>query len=231
MRNKFIVFIILIVIGFNGFSQVKSFRFGAKVAPNLAWISPDTEGYKKDGAVLGFSWGFLADITLTENYFVKTGFDFSYLNGKLSLPHSQILGSDTVATNGTLNRKYNLRYLDIPITIKMRTNQFKKTAFFGNVGFGTSFNLRAISQDEFVGDNGKSVSYDDNDIKDETVLIQESLIVGAGIEYFIDKSASIVVEFSYNHGLNNIFKGTSIVTGEKQRGFLNYFQLNLGIMF
>ncbi|MEZ5198775.1 MAG: porin family protein [Bacteroidales bacterium] len=231
MRNNFIVFLIFILIGFNGYSQVKSFRFGVKAAPNLGWISPDSDDIKKDGASMGFTWGFITDVTLTENYFLKTGFDFNYINGKVTMPYSQTMGSNTDPTPGTLSRKYNFQYIEIPLSLKMRTNPFGKTALFGCIGLGTSFNLKATSQDEFTGDDGETASNDDNSVKNEVVLVRESLIAGVGIEYFFDNSASLIVDFSYNYGLNNIYNFENIVSNEKQKGTLNYFQLNLGIMF
>ena len=74
MKHKIIILITFLLITFQGITQVKPFRFGVKLAPNLSWMSTDTEGYESDGMQMGFSWGFLADITLTENYFVKTGY-------------------------------------------------------------------------------------------------------------------------------------------------------------
>lgn len=231
MRNKLIIFLIMFLIGTNGFTQVKSFRLGVKAAPNIGWISPDSDDIKKDGASMGFTWGFMADVTLTENYFLKTGFDFNYLNGKVTMPYSLTLGSDTIPTMGTLNRKYNFQYLEIPLLLKMRTNPFGKTALFGCVGLGTSFNLKATAQDEFTGDNGETASAEDKSIKDEVVLVRESLIVGIGIEYFFEKSASLTIDLTYNYGLNNIYNFKNVVSNEKQKGTLSYIQLNFGIMF
>ena len=233
MKLKLHFAFLLIFISLNGFNQVKPFRFGVRVAPNIAWLSPDSKNYENEGAVPGFSWGFLADITLTENYFVKTGFSLDYLNAKMSYPHQQIIDDIVSAyTLGTMQRKYNLRYLEIPITLKMRTNQFGKMAFYGEIGFGTSFNLKARSQDEFFPEDGSPSDQTENDIKDEITLVKGSLIVGAGLEFFIDESTSIVTSLTFNNGLTNILKGeNSVDTSITQRANLSYFQLNIGIMF
>lgn len=233
MKLKYLVFLVLLLLASEGYTQVKPFRFGVKAAPNLAWMAPDSKDYDNEGAQPGFSWGFLADITLTDNYFVKTGFSVDYLNGKLSYPHQEIL--DEVAgtyTQGSLFRKYNLRYLEIPVTLKMRTNQFGNTAFFGEIGFGTSFNLKARAKDEFVPNDGTPPLESENNIKDDIKLVKGSLIVGAGIEYFLNESNSLVGSVTYNNGLTNILNGNNAVdTEEKQRAIINYFQLNVGILF
>lgn len=229
MNRKIGLTILILIIVLQSFAQVKPFRFGVYVAPNIAWLSPDSEGYKADGSVMGFSWGFLADIALTENYFVKTGFSVDYMNSKLQFPYQ----SSELADNeiGTMHRKYNLRYLSIPVTIKMRTNQFNKIAYYGNIGFGTSFNLKAKGQDEFIYDAG-TVTLEDTDIKDETTFVKGTLIVGAGAEYFLDDDTSLMVELSFNNGLSNILKGTNTVDPNiKQKAHLYYFQLSVGVMF
>ncbi len=232
MKKTLLILIISFFFGIQGYSQVKPFRFGFKVAPNISWISPDSKGYNSEGTILGFSWGFLADITLTENYFVKTGFEVDYLGGKLSYPHTMVIPGDTVSSTGTLNRKYNLRYLTIPLTIKMRTNQFGKIAYYGEIGFGTSFNLRAKGTDSFNYNNGESNYETEEDINDEVTFMKSSIIVGGGIEYFIDESSSIILGISFNNGLNNILKGTNTVDTEiDQKGHLYYFQLTVGVMF
>lgn len=227
MKQKIILSAFIILLGLQTFAQLKPFRFGVKAAPNTAWISPDTEAYENDGAVLGFSWGFMADITLMEHYFLKTGFNFDYLNGKLVMPFEDT--DDSIP--GTLKRKYNLRYLEIPLTFKMRTNQFGRFALYGNIGFGAAFRIKAKARDEFHDDNGNSIWNDDKDITDELTLVRGSLIVGIGTEFFIDQSTSIIVDFTFNNGLSNILKGENNITLEKQKASLHFFQLNIGMMF
>ncbi len=230
MIKKVVITIVSILLISQSFAQVKPFRFGFKVAPNIAWIVPDTKEYKADGSVLGFSWGFLADITLADNYFIKTGFSMDYLNGKLTFPYVKTINSEP--DTGQMNRKYNLRYLQVPLIIKMRTNQFNKIAYYGEIGFGTSFNIRARSQDAFVYNNGQSTLNSEEDISDEVAFLQESLIIGAGAEYFIDESTSILVGISFDNGLTNVLKGENTADpNSKQKGRLYSFSLNFGVMF
>ena len=233
MKLKIWLSLILLTVIMNGFSQVKPFRFGVRVAPNLAWMSPDSENYDNEGAPLGFSWGFMADITLTENYFIKTGFSIDYLNAKLSYPHKILV--DEVASiyqEGHLERKYNLRYIELPLTLKMRTNQFGSSAFYGEIGFGSSFNLKARGKDEFFPDDGSASRKSEGDIKDDINLFKGSMIVGAGMEYFIDESTSIIFALTFNNGLTNILNGNNdLDESVKERANMYYFQFNVGIMF
>lgn len=222
--------IAFIMIAFQGIAQVKPFRFGVEVSPNVSWLSPDTDGYENNGALLGFSWGFLADITLTQNYFVKTGFNIDYQNAKLKYPHTEDING--TLESGTLSREYNLRYLELPLTLKMRTNQFGKIAIYGEIGFGAAFNLKAKAQDSFAYDNDNYTLESTENISEEITLMKGSLIVGAGIEYFVDESTTLITSLSFNNGLSNILKGdTSFEPIKKQQAHLYSLQLNIGVMF
>lgn len=232
MKHKILLLTFILLFGFQTFAQLKPFRFGVKAAPNIAWISPDTEDYENDGSVLGFSWGFVADITLMEHYFLKTGFNLDYLNGKLILPFEKIIEeiNDSIPISGSLHRKYNLRYLEIPLTFKMRTNQFGKFAIYGNIGFGAAFKIRARSEDELYNESGGLVASEDKDIADDLTLLRGSVIVGLGTEIFLDKSTSIFVDVTYNNGLSNMLKDNENTIGV-DKAFVHFFQLNIGVMF
>jgi hypothetical protein len=210
------------------FPQLKPFRFGLKVAPNIGWISPDSDGYEMDGSIPGFSWGFVSDFTITENYFFATGFNVSYINGKLKYPYTQ--NTDT----GTMIRKYNLRYIDVPLTLKMKTNKFDKLQFFGQIGFSIGVNVKAKAQDDFsykVGTSYESVSSKRN-ISDETTLFKGALVLGGGLEYYIDNSTSIIAGITYYNGLSNFLKGDNTVDPMiSQKAVPHYIELTLGVIF
>ena len=231
MKRAIILFVIVLLLAIEGISQVKPFRFGVKVAPNIAWISPDSKDYEREGGSLGFAWGFVADITLADNYFIKTGFNINYLHGKLKYPHLKKISENPLVTQeGYLSRKYNLRYLDFPLIMKLRTNQFGKIAYFGEIGFSAAINLKATAKDDFTYTNNNVQS--DEDIDDEITSFMGALIVGGGFEYFIDASTSLFVCINFNNGLNNILKGNnSIDQTLKQKAHVNSFQLNVGVMF
>ncbi len=225
-KNKILLISLLGILTIQCYAQDNSFRFGIKAAPNFAWIAPDTEGYENDGSVIGFSTGFVTEIAFTDNYGFKTGLNFDYLNGKLKFPF--VSDSDT----GTMSRKYNLRYLELPLTIKMRTNKFGDMAYFGEIGVGTAFNVRAKSKDDFQNELTGNSLQSEKDISDEITLMKESVIMGAGAEYFIDESTSLFLELTFNAGLTNILKGNNTLYPDlEQKGKLYNLQLSIGVLF
>ena len=184
-------------------------------------IAPDAEGYENDGSVIGVSAGFIADIGLADDSSsINTGINYDYLNGKLKLPYATSDGS------GTMSRKYNLRYVELPLTIKMRTNSLEILPIPANWESARLLMSEPKSQDEFTLDDGTVLSDDNNDVSKEIALVKESLIIGAGAEYFIDESTSLFVQFTFNAGLTNILTGNnSLNTDISQMGKLYALQL------
>lgn len=218
-------------------AQVKPFRFGLKVAPNVGWISPDSDGYEKGGSVAGFSWGFISDFAITENYYVGTGFNINYLNGKYSYPDlisEPITDSTSIDYTGTTTSSTKLRYIEIPLTLKMKTNKFGQLQAYGQIGFSASFNVKAKAEENFsykVDDEYMSESQE-HDISDDITLVKGALVLGGGIEYYIDNSTSIIAGITYNSGFSNILKGHNAVDPSiKQKATPHYIELTLGVIF
>jgi hypothetical protein len=230
MKNRTILLFLLLLAANEIFCQLKPFRFGFKVAPDLSWISPDSKEYENDGLTAGFSWGFIADITMANNYFFKTGFNYDYLNGKLQFPYLKQETDSSIV--GTMSRKYKLRYLEVPMTIKLKTNKFGKMAWFGEVGVGTAFKLRAKSKDEFHDVANHESTQWESDVSNEVPFIKESLLAGVGTEFYFDESTSLMLELSFSNSLTDILNGDNTRFSDiSQNGFLYYFQLNVGIIF
>jgi len=236
--KKFVALLILsfVIIAQVTQAQVKPFRFGLKIAPNIGWISPDSDGYEKDGSLAGFSWGFISDIAITDNYYFGTGFNINYLNGKYSFPDSReiIANDDTTSYPGTTTSDMKLRYIELPLTLKMKTNKFDQLQVYGQIGFSLGLNIKAKAEDVFryeVAGNSKSQS-NERDKSDEVKFARGSLILGGGIEYYIDNSTSIVAGITYSNGISNILKGNNTVdTSVKQKATPHYIELTLGVIF
>lgn len=235
--KKIIVLLLLSFVMLFQFAdaQVKPFRFGLKVAPNVGWISPDSDEYERDGSVAGFSWGFISDFAITENYYVGTGFNINYLNGKYSYPHKEtVTEPDSMDYTGTMTRKTKLRYIDLPVTLKMKTNKFDQLQVYGQIGFSLGFNIKAKAEDNFsyrVGDEYFSEDQE-HDITEEISLIKGSLVLGGGIEYYLDNSTSIVVGITYSNGISNILKDYNTANPDiKQKATAHFIELTLGVIF
>jgi opacity protein-like surface antigen len=189
-------------------------------------MNPNEKDYSGNGSAVGFSFGFVSEFRLTEHYAISTGFNFSFLGGNLKFPYAK--SSDT----GTMNRKYNFRYLEIPLMVKMKTKIYGNFDFFGQIGFGTGFLLRAQVNDNFITQTHGTISDKTNLSTSEVSFIREALLVGLGTEYKIDESISLLIGVSYSNSMNNVLQGKNTRDpGLSNRSSLNYVELNIGVLF
>lgn len=231
MKKYLIVSFILVFTMVSGaIAQQKPFVFGFKAGPNLGWMNPDTRDYDNDGVKVGFSWGFTADFFIMENYSFASGFDVVFLNGRIEMPHKVDIDSITV-NEGKLYRTYHLKYIQVPVTLKMRTNELGKFRIFGQIGLGTNFLIGAKADDEFIYGR-ESDTENEIDIYDDMKFMRESLIIGGGVEYSLGGSTSIMASLLFNNGFTNILKGYNSVDGSlKNKAQANYISLEVGIVF
>lgn len=204
--------------------KMPDIKLGLKVSPNLSFLIPDTRDYKYDGVKMGGVIGLVSDFYFAEHYAFSTGFNFSILGGKLSYPDK--MKTDT----GMVKSNLSFIYLEIPLMVKMVTKKYGRFSIFGQIGFGTGFRLTAHAQTDFTGKDGSVVSQK-TDITPETTNIRESVLIGIGTEMHIDESTRIFAGFTYSNSLNNVLTGYNSLSGANQKAFLNYAELNLGILF
>jgi len=225
--SRRLLFISLIIfISKSGFSQDPAVRLGLKIAPDISWMNTSEKDYNYNGASAGVSFGFISEFRLAEHYAISTGFNFSFLGGNLQFPYAK--SPDT----GTMSRKYNFRYLEIPIMVKMKTREYGNFSFFGQIGFGTGFMLRTQVNDNFSTPLHGTISDKLNLTTSDVSFLREAILVGIGTEYKIDESVSLLVGLSYSNSLNNVLQGknTKDPTLSNQSS-LNYLELNIGILF
>lgn len=205
-------------------------KMGLKVSPNLGWMSPNTKGYKSDGARLGATVGFIGDFHFAENYALSTGFNFQFLHGKLGFNDSILMENSSTMHTVDLTRKYNFIYVEIPLMIKMKTKSFGKIAYYGQIGLGTGFRIKASSTDHYLKPNGQEVD-NQEDYNYGTSLIRESVLVGIGCEISVDESSRIILGLGYSNSLNNLLTGTNNKSGLKEKSLFNFTELQIGFIF
>lgn len=236
---------VLLGMGSNAQDTFRKVRLGLTFSPSLNWITPDNTGYSGDGVRAGMSYGLMADFTLfeTENYNIHTGIIFNHLGGKLSYRDAFLLSSG-VNVPASTNATYKLRYVDIPLMIKLRTNEIGYLYYYGVFGGQFGFNIRA--QSDVETNYGGSFSEDGIDIRDDVNLLRADLVFGGGVEYNITGETRLVAALYYHNGLTNILTGRAYqvqngqtvinnvgqpVEDQKLRNRLHYLELKLGVLF
>jgi hypothetical protein len=232
MKKLLPVLLFLIIVS-QSEAQYKPVLFGMRVGANLGWVKPDVENYSSEGVVAGFTWGFIGEFFIMENYAILTGFNVNFNGGKMEYPSVMdiVIGDSTETVSGQLHRKYNLKYIQIPLCLKMQTALSEKITIFAKIGLGTSFRLSAKGTDDFVYEGGE-VSYSKKNIDDEIALMRESLIVGGGIELKIKGSTALIIDLTYDNAFNNMLTGDNPATPDtKPKAIHNFVELGAGIVF
>lgn len=223
----------------------RKFRFGLHFSPNLAWLNASSDAYNGNGSDLGFSYGLSAEFFLAKNYLFSTGFSITSLGGNLTYPGTfQDVNNNTFSPT-KIEEAYNLKYIEVPLTLKLRTNEIGYMTYYGNFGFKSGINYSASGDFDF---KNQQVSRNDEDIDDDIKFFNMWLVVGAGAEYSISGNTTVMLGITFNNGFINTLdnkvneldgngnavlkpNGTPLLKNKTADATLSYFSLDLGIYF
>lgn len=207
MNKKLLLIIVCFAFGLSTLSaQDLKYQFGLKVSPTLAWMTPDTKGISRDGAKLGFSYGIVADYNFQPNYTFVTGLQVTYRGGELK--------------SGSYTQKWNLKYVELPVAIKLKTKSFDKFRYFAQLGIVPGYNIST-----------KLDTPTDTDIDAHKDLssFNLSMSIAAGAEYTLSGPTKLVGSLEFNNGFVDIVKGGEHTMDYK--AVTNFVALNIGVLF
>jgi opacity protein-like surface antigen len=218
-------------------AQDESARFGIKLAPNLAWLRSDTKGLENSGTKLGYTFGLNMEFPVgtAGTYRFATGVFLNNVGGKYEQKFTYRENATGPELTKALGNDVKLGYVEIPLTMKLMTNEIGYMRYFGQIGFGAAFNIRAKGDyDQFATDSTGFVTgftrVEDEDLKDIIQPFKASLIVGAGMEYNFSGSTTLQAGVTYNNGFTNVLKKVE-VDGKKAKLLQDYIELNLAVFF
>jgi hypothetical protein len=214
-------------------------RFGIKLAPNMAWLRSDTKNIDGDGSLLGYSFGLLTEFPIgqTGNYRFATGVFLNNIGGKLATKYSytEVVAGQDVAVNVTSSSTTNLRFVEVPLTIKMMTNEIGLIRYYGQLGVSTAFNIRAKQDFEATTTVGTgapvTVSDEKVDVQDQSNLFKAGLVVGAGLEYNIAGNTSLLAGITYNNAFTTSNQKDGVSGFDNAKIYADYLELTLGVFF
>lgn len=216
-----------------------SVRLGIKVSPNMAWIRTDTKGLESDGSLIGYGFGLMAEFPFgaNGNYRFATGLTLLNIGGKSASSYE--INTDSTNTTYTLTQKTRLRYIEIPLAIKLMTNEIGYMRYFGQLGFDAGVNMRAKQDFEsIIVTNGvaTTASVDKDDVKDDVNPVKLGFQIGGGAEYNFSGSTSMLIGIAYHSSFTTLFKkgtfsGDDTTLLYKAKTYADYLELSLGVYF
>ena len=207
----------LLLVGwlFMAFPAAAQLELGVKFSPlvnyNRVNSTSDTLAISSNGAALRFSVGLVADYSFQDNYFFSSG--LMYVTKRARVESE----SNSEATRR--EETYNLQYLQIPITLKLLTNEI---ALDKRIYVQLGGNL-----DMLIDEKAEAAS---NILVQDFRFFDFSLFLGTGMEMKLGVSTSLFVGVSYTRGLVNIVAEQAPLDGDLEINN-DYFGLDLGIKF
>mgnify|MGYP001067163386 CR=1 FL=1 len=226
-------------------------RMGLSLSPLISWFSAEGDAGRvaTDGVRFNIKYGLHIDTRLgsNPNYYFSTGLFVLNTGGKITHEYfREIPGTGNIQlTDRTASYRFN--YVNIPLTMMLRTNEIGYITYFARVGFDAGFNIKATAdfEDNF---DGEVITIEDEDASEFAGLFRAGLHIEGGIEYNFSGSSRFMLSIEWNNGLNNIFDDDyrlpvldqngdlQIVDGEvktdrKVKGSSNAVMVNLGIYF
>lgn len=177
---------IIIIFCFVGSLQAQKVQMGLKFNPNLGWFKVDNKTFiENKGIGIGFSYGLIMDFHFLENVALCIEPAHLFYN-----PSTTVKRIDTILYSDVL--KWNFQYIDIPISLKMMTNQIGKFKYFGKIGITAGIKSTA--------------KLDGNKSNSSVTALDFSMQIGGGVHYSLGGNTALLLGASYHNGLARINK-------------------------
>jgi len=187
-------------------AQEGEYRFTLVLEPTISWMKSNNKSVSSGGSLPGYDVGVLFDYFFADNFGLATGITVNTAGGKLEYP-----------IYGEANKQkqtYRLKYLELPIGMKLRSDDLHRINIYGRFGFSPQINIKASDN------NG-------NNINNEVRLFDIGYHLGAGIEYSLGGRNALVLGLLLNNGFSDITKRSGI----DDKSILNRLVFEFGFIF
>ncbi len=184
-------------------------KIGLNLIPNISYARVDDSGeglpLEKDGSSIKFSFGVFFDQSINDRYFFTTGINYVTKGVQVS--------GDT-AENRTISEKYNLQYLQIPVALKLYTNEIAPDLkIYSELGLTAEIKIN----DEI--DDGTRL------LTEKFKFFDSALLLEAGTRFQLGPNTALTTGIRYSRGLINISKNDNFTVKSDMVGLV------LGVKF
>ena len=200
MKKSLLFVGLLMAMSLTVSAQNNGFAFGFKLGPDFDWTGSTTGAATNQGMKTGFGVGVVAEYYFADNYAIVTGVNvnmnrghYSFLNGRMTTDSVPVLETYSV------DRKYKATVYEIPLMLKMMTNELGNLPLraYAQVGAGIGYAQRVKVQDDQATDWVAT--------NKEYSNLRASLKIGAGAQYALDESTRLFAGVYFSHDfINNI---------------------------
>jgi len=201
---------------FSGYSQ--KIKLGFELNPGLSWCKENSKIFDNQMSKFAIDGGLSMENYFANNYAFYSGVKLSVYSFKLLFLENADLYINGDLTNINAGDKINfkLQYINIPLGLKMKTNQIGYFSYYINLGLNSFFNIKSTIHSNF---------FDNESVSKEINPINIGYFVSAGIEYNVVGETNLVLGLKFNNGFVDIFKR------KNSHETLNYILLTTEIIF
>jgi hypothetical protein len=219
--KRIILFSVLLTLCITSWGQTK-LQLSFTASPSVNWMRSTNQSADKQNPVLGYDFGLSGDVFFSENerYSLVTGLQILNTGGKISYRTNEAFQFSGESLPSSTSIRYRLRYVEVPLAIKLKTDQFHRVRYWGQFGLSTMVN---------IGANGDSSdgTFRKSNINDEINLFNLAMNVGAGFDFDLGGNNSVTAGLIFQNGLidvttNNYFTDKTII---------NSLKLKVGLIF
>jgi hypothetical protein len=219
--KRFILFSVLLTMGLTSWSQTR-LKLSFTGSPSVNWMNTSNQFADKQKIVLGYDFGLSGDIFFTENerYAINTGLQILNTGGSISYRTNAPFEFSGSNLPPSTKIRYRLRYVEVPLTIKLKTDQFHRTRYWGQFGMSTMIN---------IGANGDSSdgTFEKDNIHDEINLFNIAMNVGLGFDFDLGGSNALSAGLIFHNGLTDVTTDNTFT----DKTIINSLKIRLGLIF
>lgn len=219
--KRFILFCFLIVTVIQTYSQSFA-RLSFVADPSVNWMRTGSSDVKNGKSILGYDFGLNGDFYFSddERYSLSSGVMITNTGGELSYWGKSDFGFSETTLPALTKIKYQLRYVEIPANIKLKTDDFNGVKYWGTLGFSGMINISAKG----TSNNG---TLSKSNINDEVNLFNLAMNVGIGFDYDLGSTNSITAGLIFQNGLLDVTTDNAFT----DKTIINSLKLKIGLVF
>lgn len=212
--RQIIVIVSILIISINTMAQMAETRLGFTLSPQISWLMSDHDRVSSNGVMAGYNFGLIIDHHFSTNYALSTGFLINTTGGKLDYKDGTNVTIGGTAYPDIHKLTYRLKYIDVPLGLKLITNQVNRNKFYLQMGLNSQFSIKTNDG------NGKSIN-------DEVRFYNIGYHLGGGTEYSLGGDLFLSVGLHFNSTFSDITSNKTY----GDRTILRKFIVSTSLMF
>lgn len=212
-------------------------RLGFQASPTFSWLAGEVSTVNNNGTNLGIKLQIIGEAYFQPNYAFTVGFGFAFGQGgtlqfenegkywarSVSDADYPILDNGEPGFPAGVNLKYDIQYIEVPVGLKLRTREFGYFRYFVEPQLVLAFRSKAW------GTAKGNPDFERINVKNDVNPFNASWGIGAGTEYGISESSSIVAGLFFHNSFIDVTSDKE--SDDTTKASLNTITIRLAVIF